>query len=48
MLYTGDFVLRYYVRFSQIRSHIHLYHKSLYHNNIYHDIDKSGEITAIM
>ena len=22
MLYTGDFVLRYYVRFSQIRSHI--------------------------
>ena len=21
MLYTGDFVLRYYVRFSQIRSH---------------------------
>ena len=23
MLYTGDFVLRYYVRFSQIRSHIY-------------------------
>ena len=22
MLYTGDFVLRYYVRFSQIRSHL--------------------------
>ena len=30
MLYTGDFVLRYYVGFSQIRSHIYcLYTKKI-------------------
>ena len=30
MLYTGDFVLRYYVRFSQIRSQIYY---PIYHMN---------------
>ena len=30
MLYTGDFVLRYYVGFSQIRSHMYIYCKYVY------------------
>ena len=34
MLYAGDFVLRYYVRFLQIRSHINLDDAPLAHRDL--------------